>query len=127
MKYNHFIYGVLLLVIDFIFVYTFMSKKYQIMVSKIQKSPMVIKYEFVLLSYFLMLLGLYIFVLPKLEKKNKRTIKYGFFYGIILYGVYDFVCASIFQDWDLKLMVIDIIWGGFVYSLISMSYIYIPV
>ena len=50
-----------------------------------------------------MIIGLHIFVLPKIEKI--KDCYYGF-----LYGIYDFVCASIFDKCHLKIMILDVLW-----------------
>ena len=71
-------------------------------------------------SYFLMILGLNHFVLPNIDLKNitiKQCLKYGFLFGIVVYGVYYFTIAAIFQDWDIKLAFMDILWGGILYFL----------
>ena len=64
-------------------------------------------------------IGLNIFVLPKINEKKILidSIKFGFTYGIILYGVYDFTSASLLKKWNIKLALIDTFWGGIVYFL----------
>ena len=70
-----------------------------------------------LFAYFLMLIGLNIFVIPNVRKSNlfSDSIKYGFLFGIVVYGIYDMTCAALFTKWDIKLAIIDILWGGFVF------------
>lgn len=114
------LYSLLLLIIDVIFLYAFMIKKYSTMIENIQGTPIKPRYLFIVLSYLLMVLGLYVFVLPKINKIEDCI--YGFLFGLIVYGVYDFVCASIFDKWDLKIMIIDVLWGATLYSLISIIY-----
>ena len=66
-------------------------------------------------------IGLIIFILPNIKITNLfyDCLKYSFVYGFILYGVYNFTCASVFDNWNLKLALIDIMWGGFVYFISS--------
>jgi uncharacterized membrane protein len=33
-------------------------------------------------------------------------------FGFIIYGVYDSTTYALFKKWKLKLMAIDILWGG---------------
>ena len=80
------------------------------MVENIQGSPIQPRITFIILSYILMVLGLHVFVLPKIEKIEDCF--YGFLFGLIVYGVYYFVCASIFEKWDLKIMVVDVLWDA---------------
>jgi uncharacterized membrane protein len=95
-----------------------MIKKYETMVKNIQNEKMEANRMYALLSYVLMVLGLYVFVLPNIENFNDIFI-YGSLFGFIVYGVYDFVCASIFKKWDKKLMILDILWGTFIYTFIA--------
>ena len=44
----------------------------------------------------------------------------GSLFGIILYGVYDFTAAAVLKNWDIKLAIKDILWGGFVYFITSL-------
>ena len=111
-------YGFLLLFIDIFFLYIFMIKNYKKMILDIQGYPMKSNPWYVLLSYLLMTYGLYEFVLPRITSRGDWI--HGIKFGIIVYGVYDFVCASIFDKWDTKLMIIDIMWGGTVYGIISL-------
>jgi len=120
-----FLYSVLLLIIDAVFLYAFMIKKYSKMVENIQGSPIQPRITFIILSYLLMVLGLHVFVLPKI--KRIEDCFYGFLFGLIVYGVYDFVCASIFEKWDLKIMVLDVLWGGILYTIISLVYYLIKI
>ena len=95
-----------------------MGGKYNILVNKIQSSKMEVKTIYAVFAYSLMLLGLNIFVLPKIDTENVKVLDcliYGFLFGVILYGVYDFTCAAVLKDWDIKLAFIDVLWGGFVY------------
>ena len=97
-----------------------MIQKYKKMVLNIQGYPMKSNPLYVVLSYLLMIYGLYDFVLPRINSKGDWI--HGVKFGIIVYGVYDFVCASIFNKWNKKLMIIDIMWGGIVYGMISYIY-----
>jgi len=117
------LYSVLLLIIDAVFLYAFMIKKYSKMIENIQGSAIRPRYTFIILSYLLMVLGLHIFVLPKIQKIEDCV--YGFLFGLIVYGVYDFVCASIFEKWDLKIMVVDVLWGATLYSIICLIYYFV--
>jgi uncharacterized membrane protein len=112
---------VILLILDFTWISLFMGKQYKSLVKKVQKSEMQGRLQYALLSYILMVLGLNIFVLPNISKENALldSIKYGFIFGIILYGVYDFTAAAVLDNWDIQLAIVDILWGGFVFFISS--------
>ena len=110
----------ILLVLDLIWLKIYMGPRYIIMINKIQGSEMKVNNIYAFFSYLLMVIGLNTFVLPKLNFKNinvKDCLKYGFLFGIILYGVYDFTCGAVFAKWNTKLALIDVLWGGVVYFL----------
>ncbi len=97
-----------------------MGKRYSIMIPKIQGSKMEPNMLYAFFSYLLMLIGLNVFVLPNLNIKNiniKDCLKYGFLFGIVLYGVYDFTTATVIKKWNINLAFIDVLWGGIVYFL----------
>lgn len=111
----------LLLVLDFIWIILYMGNEYKIQIYKIQNSKPVFRLHYAIFAYLLMIIGLNLFVLPNIRKNNKfrDSLKYGFIFGIIIYGIYDFTCATIFKNWNMKLALIDIFWGGFVYFIVS--------
>ena len=107
-----------LLILDGLWINFFMKDKYNKMIKNIQNSDIQVNKLFAVASYTLMVIGLNLFVLPRLDVNNiniKDCLLYGFTFGIVLYGVYDFTIAAVLKEWDIKLAYIDIIWGGFVY------------
>ena len=112
--------SLILLILDFLWLGGFMGKRYSIMIPKIQGSKMEPNMLYAFFSYLLMLIGLNVFVLPNLNIKNiniKDCLKYGFLFGIVLYGVYDFTTATVIKNWNIKLALVDVLWGGIVYFL----------
>lgn len=101
---------------DFIWIYCFMGDKYKKMVPEIQNEELKINIYYGVFAYIFILVGLIIFVLPKISHENRfrDSLIYGFTYGVILYGVYDLTAGAIFRKWDWKLAIYDIIWGGFI-------------
>ena len=118
---KHILSTILLLILDFLWIYLYMTNKYKIQIKNIQKHEMNVKYIYVLFAYILMIIGLNIFVIPKINKQTilYDSLIYGFTFGFILYGVYDFTIASVISDWDINLAIIDILWGGFVFFISS--------
>lgn len=116
----------LLLVIDVLWLQLFMKKEYETQVFKIQNSPMKPRMVFAVLAYILLCVGLVMFVLPNIDEKNIMctSLKYGFLFGIVLYGVYDFTIAAVLEKWDIRLAIIDVLWGGFLFFAVSALYGY---
>jgi len=112
--------SLILIILDFLWLGGFMGKRYSIMIPKIQGSKIETNMLYAFFSYLLMLIGLNVFVLPNLNIKNiniKDCLKYGFLFGIVLYGVYDFTTATVIKNWNIKLALVDVLWGGIVYFL----------
>jgi len=112
---------IILLVLDLLWIVFFMNNKYQTQVMDIQGSVMNINKLMAFAAYTLMVIGLVVFVIPNIRKEYrlKDSLLYGFLFGIIVYGVYDFTNHAIFDKWNTKLAFIDILWGGFVYFISS--------
>lgn len=95
-----------------------MGPRYKVMIKEIQGSNMVTNVFYAFIAYTLMVIGLNHFVLPNIDVKNvtiQNCLSNGFLFGLILYGVYDFTIGAVLKKWDMKLGVIDVLWGGLVY------------
>ena len=66
-----------------------------------------------------MIIDLQVFLIPNINPKKllSSSLKYGFLFGVILYGVYDFTAGAVLKKWDFQLAIADILWGGIVYFL----------
>ncbi len=107
-----------LLVLDILWISLFMGSRYKIMIKDIQGSSMTTNILYAFIAYTLMVIGLNHFVLPNIDVNNvslQDCLSYGFIFGIVLYGVYDFTIGAVLKKWDMKLAVTDVLWGGFVY------------
>lgn len=61
--------------------------------------------------YVLLLLGLFYFVLTSEISLVKAVV-----FGLVVYGVYGFTNYLILDKWSLDLVMIDFVWGGFLYG-----------
>ena len=124
---------VVLLVLDIAWLYMYMGSQYSVMVKEIQNSDIVMNKLYGALAYFCMSIGLMFFVIRMiyldykknngdtlkdmaLSKKIKYALLYGGLFGFVLYGVYNFTAAAVFKNWSKKILIVDIMWGFFVYS-----------
>ena len=110
---------ILLLVLDIIWIGGFMGGQYEGMIKKIQGSKMTVNLLYAVLTYILMIIGLQFFVISNVKEENllMDSLKYGFLYGMILYGVYGLTAAAVIKEWDILVTIYDILWGGTVYFL----------
>lgn len=125
---RYIIASLLLLFLDILWISLFMKKKYNSQIYTIQNKPLKTKsLLFPIIAYIFMLVGLNLFVIPNISDDNilLDSLKYGFIFGLVLYGVYDFTNLSIFEDWNLSLSIIDVLWGGFVFFISGFLSVYI--
>jgi uncharacterized membrane protein len=71
--------------------------------------------------YICIPLGVILFVLPKVATTDGllAVLPWGFLYGILLYGVYDFTNYSLLKDWPLAVTLVDWMWGGILCGITS--------
>ena len=113
---------IILLILDFAWLKFYMNKKYQKQVIDVQGDKMKLNVPSAIASYTLMVIGLNVFVLPNIRPTHALmdSLKYGFLFGLVLYGVYDFTAGAVFKKWDMKLAIVDMLWGGFVYFIVAL-------
>lgn len=109
--------SVVLTVLDLVWLKFYMTDKYVKMIKLIQKEDMKVKFLYALFAYFTLCFAVNYFV----PDTDKNYYMKNFLLGLSIYGVYDFTCAAIFKNWDIELMIQDIIWGGILFS--STSYL----
>lgn len=96
-----------------------MGEKYKQMIPTIQGSPLQINIPSAIIAYSLMVLGLLIFVIPNVRNSSQPLIDsiwFGGMFGLIVYGIFDFTNAGVLSNWNKSLAVVDMLWGGFVYT-----------
>ena len=105
---------IIILILDSIMIGGIMNKQWNNTVNTVQNSPMKIKPIYAVITYVFVVLGAYIFVYQKINKDNwvMDALKWGFLWGIITYGIFDFTNLTIFEDYPLQTAVIDTLWGG---------------
>jgi uncharacterized membrane protein len=71
--------------------------------------------------YLLIPMGVMTFVHPRVSHDNvvPSALGYGFLFGIILYGIYDFTNYSLLKDWPLSVTLVDTLWGGILCATVS--------
>ena len=115
-----------LLALDFLWVYFGMRSRYKTLIPSIQNKQMSVNYGAAVCAYVLMVVGLQLFVIPRLDKDRKVLSSFtnGFIFGVVLYGVYNFTCGTVFENWDYSTALLDVFWGGMVYFLTSIITLY---
>ncbi len=109
--------SILMLLLDIIWLkQDFMN--FNKLISNIQSKPMRINNNAAIVVYILMLIGLHVYVLPKMDGTLKTAFMYGGLFGFILYGVFDFTNMAIFSDYSLNHALFDVAWGTFLFTIV---------
>ena len=88
--------------------------KYDAMLKKIQGKGIQFKMVYAVLCYICLLGLINYFII-----KDNRDYKDAFLLGLGVYGVYEFTNAAIFEKWELWSVIIDTLWGGILFSLVT--------
>ena len=73
--------------------------------------------------FYLFFIGALVFFVinPALEKESLRyLIIAAVLFGTVTYATYDLTNLATIKDWPLKVTIIDIIWGGFLATFVSL-------
>ena len=113
---NIILLAIIFVLVDAGFLYL-MSNNFKTMVNKIQGSPLKMKLLPTIACYIILVSSLYYFIIYK-----KGTYIDAFLLGFFIYAVYETTNMAIFKDWDLKIGLIDLTWGGFLFLITSYLY-----
>ena len=106
---------------DFIWI-SLNKRMYSNMFSRIQKSTMLIKPLQAILAYVFIILLFIFIIIPIISATDGsffECMKKAGFLGICVYGIYNFTNFAIFDNYSWKVAVVDTIWGGTLFTLVS--------
>ena len=111
---------ILVLIIDIPVITLLFKSKWEKNIQNIQGSKLNIKPIYAFITYILIPIGLFMFVYQKIDNKNwlQTSLLYGFLFGFISYGIFDFTNLSLIDKYPLDLAIIDSIWGGILCALV---------
>lgn len=72
-------------------------------------------------AYAFMVAGFVWFVFPQVQMTRSllQAMQYGARFGVVLVGVYECTNYSMIAGWPFSLVVLDTIWGGIAYAVVS--------
>jgi uncharacterized membrane protein len=73
----------------------------------------------IILTYLILALGFSFFVSPLLSVSIYKSFLVGALFGLVVYGVYDLTNYAIFQNYTLKITIIDVVWGTFLNGIVA--------
>ena len=97
-------------------VYLFLTKSlFGEMVAKIQRTAMQFRLEGAVVVYLLLAIGLYYFIVkPGLNAWEAALL------GLVIYGTFDFTNYAMFKNYDLKIAIMDTVWGSLLFALTTL-------
>ena len=98
--------AIILVAIDAIYL-KLIAPFYNVQVKKIQGNEINFRMYSAFIVYIILITGLYYFVIGP-----NRTAKEGAFFGLVVYGVFDFTNHAILDNYSLPLAIMDTIWAS---------------
>ena len=99
-------------ILDGIVIGNFLGSSFGKMVKKIQNSEMKVNLTSTVFAYIVLIFQVYYFVI-----KQKISLFDSFLLGSSTYAIFDLTNYSLFKNYDAKVAIIDILWGGTLYTL----------
>jgi uncharacterized membrane protein len=108
--------------LDFIWIKLVMHGQYTKLISDIQQTSMMVRFIPTILSYLTIILPIVLFVIPKISPKTRVTdsLLFGGLMGFFMYGMFSFTNYALIDKWSLKVVLLDTIWGAFLYAIVSL-------
>ncbi|MEX0940485.1 MAG: DUF2177 family protein [Candidatus Babeliales bacterium] len=94
--------------------------------ARVVNSGLLIHWPIALFVWFLLVIGLMVFVLPKVIGISViYQFLYGAFFGLVVYGIYQGTNFAILSSWPLMLVWVDIAWGMIINGIMTIFLAYI--
>ena len=103
--------AIVMLILDGCYLYL-TQKAFSDQIINIQRVVMQFKAIGAVICYALLIGGLNYFIISR-----NRSIPEAFFFGLVIYGVYDSTNYATIKKWSSELAIMDTIWGGSLFAL----------
>ena len=113
---NILLLSLIIVLVDAGFLYL-MKNNFQEMIKKIQGSSLEMKILPTIACYIILVSSLYYFIIYK-----KGSYLDAFLLGFFIYGVYETTNMAIIKNWDYRIGLIDLSWGGFLFLITTYLY-----
>ena len=110
---NLLILGIVLLVVDSGYLYL-VKDTFSKLIAKVQNSEMQINLVYAGLCYMFLVVALYYFII-----RRNAPILDAFILGACIYGVFETTNLAIIKKWDPVIALIDVIWGGTLFVIVT--------
>ncbi len=103
-----------MLLLDSVYLY-FTKNIFGELVAKIQRTAMQFRIEGAIVVYMLLALGLYYFIV----KPGLSPLEAGLL-GLVIYGTFDFTNYTMLKNYNLKIAIMDTVWGSLLFALTTL-------
>jgi uncharacterized membrane protein len=112
----------LVITIDFLWIKFIMHGEYTKLIADIQKTSMIVRFIPTVLSYLTIILPIVLFVIPRISPKTRVTdsFLFGGLMGFFMYGMFSFTNYALIDKWSVKVVLLDTVWGAFLYSIVTL-------
>ena len=111
-------------VLDYIYL-TSTSGIFKKSIEDVQKSPLKLRPGPTILVYIFIFTMWYKFIYSVRKMyRLKENVWRGFLLGFFTYGIYELTNYAIFNNWTIHGVIIDTLWGGILYALITFISLY---
>jgi uncharacterized membrane protein len=101
--------AIVLLSLDFLYIYA-MKHHYEKQIIDVQRVGVLFRPMGAFISYFLIVFGIYWFIVSR----GKSPLEAGIL-GAVTYGIYNSMNYAILKKWKPQLAVVNTIWGGIMF------------
>ena len=113
-----------LVILDFIYLKS-SGNIFNSLIKKIQNNNLNLRLYSACIVYLLIFIMWVVFIYNERHRYTlKENILRGALLGLTTYGIYDFTNHAIFDQWNLKIVIMDTLWGAILYSSITFFSIY---
>ena len=97
--------AIILVAIEAVYLRT-MLPYFNSQIKKIQGKEITPRPYSVVIVYIIIITGLYYFIIGP-----NKSYKDGAFFGLVIYGIFNFTNHALFDNYSLSLVIMDLIWG----------------
>ncbi len=105
--------AILFVVIDYIYL-NLIKNYFANQIKIVQGSTMQINPLGVMLCYIFLIFGINYFII-----KPKKSAYEAFLLGLLIYGVFETTNYALFSKWSILTVIIDTLWGGILFALVT--------
>lgn len=109
-----FIMGVTMLTLDYIYL-SANRHLFEIQIADVQRVSLQFRLLGAIICYIALIFALYYFVI-----KDHRPILDALILGVVINAVYEGTTYAIFKKWNIKVVIMDILWGGVLLALTTL-------